>query len=174
MNNTLLINTLKACCSNREINTYPVDTDAIIMISLILVELISPDVMYNGLPWPDEDFAKVTVERDLQIKRSFKDTSVLWTLLQLTAWHRPALAYCSVLLRAIVATVMSNWIIFEGQMITKIMALGQLLPPPLYSITDILSKLESQQINLVMRDCVWKCMKMCLHQCYLLELNLLV
>lgn len=28
-------------------------------LSLLLVELVSPDVMYNGLPWPDEDFTKV-------------------------------------------------------------------------------------------------------------------
>lgn len=28
-------------------------------VSLLLVELVSPDVMYNGLPWPDEDFTKV-------------------------------------------------------------------------------------------------------------------
>jgi len=29
------------------------------MVSLLLVELVSPDVMYNGLPWPDEEFTKV-------------------------------------------------------------------------------------------------------------------
>ena len=30
-------------------------------VSLLLVELVSPDVMYNGLPWPDEDFTKVSL-----------------------------------------------------------------------------------------------------------------
>ena len=25
-------------------------------LALLLVEVVSPDVMYNGLPWPDEDF----------------------------------------------------------------------------------------------------------------------
>lgn len=33
--------------------------DALTMVSLLLVELVSPDVMYNGLPWPDEEFTKV-------------------------------------------------------------------------------------------------------------------
>lgn len=33
----------------------------VISVSLLLVELISPDVMYNGLPWPDEDGCKVSV-----------------------------------------------------------------------------------------------------------------
>ncbi|XP_026325739.1 uncharacterized protein LOC113234601, partial [Hyposmocoma kahamanoa] len=36
-------------------------------VSLLLVELVSPDVMYNGLPWPDEDFTKqVSIERELR------------------------------------------------------------------------------------------------------------
>ena len=28
-----------------------------------LVELVTPDVMYNDIPWPDEDFIHVTIER---------------------------------------------------------------------------------------------------------------
>jgi hypothetical protein len=39
--------------------TQPVSLDAITTVSLLLVELISPDVMYNGLPWPEEEFCKV-------------------------------------------------------------------------------------------------------------------
>lgn len=29
------------------------------IVALLMVELISPDVMFNGLPWPDEDYLKV-------------------------------------------------------------------------------------------------------------------
>lgn len=32
-------------------------------MALLLIELVTPDVMYNGIPWPDEDFMKVTIER---------------------------------------------------------------------------------------------------------------
>jgi integrator complex subunit 5 len=39
--------------------TQPVSLDAMTTVSLLLVELISPDVMYNGLPWPEEEFCKV-------------------------------------------------------------------------------------------------------------------
>lgn len=39
--------------------SQPVSLDAITTVSLLLVELISPDVMYNGLPWPEEEFCKV-------------------------------------------------------------------------------------------------------------------
>jgi len=89
---------------------------------------------------------QVTIERDLQIRRKFKDVSLLWTLLELTAWYRPALAYCSVLLRGITATVMANWNTEEGVSLVNIMALGQLLPPPLASIRDILPVLQPHQV----------------------------
>lgn len=92
--------------------------------------------------------SQVTIERDLQIRRKFKDVPLLWTLLELTAWYRPALAYSSVLLRGIAATVMANWNTEEGVLLVNIMALGQLLPPPLASIRDILPVLEPHQVVL--------------------------
>ncbi|XP_039302665.1 integrator complex subunit 5 isoform X2 [Solenopsis invicta] len=159
LNNMLLIDVIKACCSNQGSDRYPINLDALTMVSLLLVELVSPDVMYNGLPWPDEEFTKVTIERDLQIRRKFKDVPLLWTLLELTAWYRPALAYCSVLLRGITATVMANWNTEEGVLLVNIMALGQLLPPPLASIRDILPVLQPHQINTIMRECLWAYMR---------------
>ncbi|XP_072762301.1 integrator complex subunit 5 [Anoplolepis gracilipes] len=159
LNKMLLIDVIKACCSNQESERYPVNLDALTMVSLLLVELVSPDVMYNGLPWPDEEFTKVTIERDLQIRRKFKDVPLLWTLLELTAWYRPALAYCSVLLRGITATVMANWNTEEGVSLVNIMALGQLLPPPLASIRDLLPVLQPHQINTIMRECLWAYMR---------------
>lgn len=83
----------------------------------------------------------------MQIHRTFKDVPLLWTLLELTAWYRPALAYCSVLLRGIAATVMANWNIEEGILLVSVMALGQLLPPPLASIRDVLPVLEPHQVD---------------------------
>ena len=32
-------------------------------LALQVIELVTPDVMYNGIPWPEEDFSKITVER---------------------------------------------------------------------------------------------------------------
>ena len=32
-------------------------------LALQVIELVTPDVMYNGIPWPDPEFLKVTVER---------------------------------------------------------------------------------------------------------------
>lgn len=56
---SITIEYFQACCSNQETDRYPVNLDALTMVSLLLVELVSPDVMYNGLPWPDEEFTKV-------------------------------------------------------------------------------------------------------------------
>ncbi|XP_008547533.1 integrator complex subunit 5 [Microplitis demolitor] len=153
-NSLLLLDAIKACCTNEGLSHYP-NLDAMTMVSLLLVELVSPDVMYNGLPWPDEEFTKVTVERDLQIRRWFKDIPLLWTLLELTARHRPALTYCSVLLRAIAATVIANWDIKEGTRLVNVMALGKLLPTPLNCLSDVLPILTPNQINTVMKECVW-------------------
>ncbi len=71
-------------------------------LALLLVELVSPDQMYNGLPWPDDEFAKVTIERDLKIAKTFDDHPVLWKVMLGLAEARPALCYCSVLIRALV------------------------------------------------------------------------
>lgn len=37
-----------------------VSVEAMRKIALLLVEIVSPDVMFNGLPWPEEEFSKVS------------------------------------------------------------------------------------------------------------------
>lgn len=36
-----------------------VSPEAMRKVALLLVEIVSPDVMFNGLPWPEEEFSKV-------------------------------------------------------------------------------------------------------------------
>lgn len=56
-----LINAIKACCSLPEENKYSdMSWDSMTLLSLLLVQFVSPDVMYNGLPWPEEEFSKVS------------------------------------------------------------------------------------------------------------------
>lgn len=67
-NTQLFLDAVRACCVSNAIldpssmepgmPTHSLDT--VISVSLLLVELISPDVMYNGLPWPEEDGCKVS------------------------------------------------------------------------------------------------------------------
>ena len=54
-------------------------------LALLLVEMVSPDIMYNGLPWPEEEFIKVTIERDLSICKLLSSQPILWSLLALLA-----------------------------------------------------------------------------------------
>ncbi|XP_017777187.1 PREDICTED: integrator complex subunit 5 [Nicrophorus vespilloides] len=176
INTRHLIASLKACCG------IPVDTpndkivdvslDSLTLVSLMLVQLISPDVMYNGLPWPEEEFSKVTIERDLLIRRLFNQKPLLWDLLNFVASYRPALCYCSVLLRALTATLMHQWTSMGDQSkscntdsykalmdttvrVIDVMALGQLLPPPLSSVRDVVPFLNSYEIVAILRECIW-------------------
>lgn len=143
-------------------------------VSLLLVEMVSPDVMYNGLPWPDEEFSKVTMERDLEIRRTFKNSPILWSILELVATHRPALCYVSVLFRALCASVLHQWqaksvektknllntdLMFITVKLLEIMSLGQFIPPPLSYFHCIIEHFEPTEIAIVLKDCIWMYMK---------------
>lgn len=170
-NTRCLISAVMACCQAELLQTT---LDAVINVALLLVELISPDVMYNGLPWPEEEFCKVTVERDLHICGKLKSMPVIWSLLQAIASYRPALCYCSVILRAVAATLLVDWsmaaqqrkgpgedqnLIKKTVLLLETMNIGQLLPPPLSSLQEAIPKLSPHQVVLLLRECVWNYMR---------------
>lgn len=145
-------------------------------MSLLLVEMVSTDVMYNGLPWPDEElFTKVTMERDLQIRRTFRNAPILWGIMGLVAAYRPALCFTSVLLRALCASVLHQWraktvdkyLTVENNVelyeVTKklleILSMGQLLPPPLSYLHTVIEHLDAPEIAVVLKECIWNYMK---------------
>ncbi|XP_065583509.1 integrator complex subunit 5-like isoform X2 [Artemia franciscana] len=157
----IFIETLTKCCvSDSE------TTDGITRVAMILLEILSPDVMYNGLPWPEEEFLKVTIERDLYIKKTLETQPVLWEILRVLAFNRPALCYCSVILRAPLGILMSQWsseqqrpeLLEMTSKILDLMSLGQLLPPPLTMISEILAKISPQEVAVLLRD-VWSYMR---------------
>ncbi|VEN53047.1 unnamed protein product [Callosobruchus maculatus] len=172
-----LIGSIRACCALQEEQKYSdLSRDGVTLLSLLMVQFVSPDVMYNGLPWPEEEFSKVTMERDLFIQRMFATTPLLWDILSFIAVYRPAICYCSVLLRALTATLIHQWKSMGEQSkaddsenykslmdmtvrVIDIMALGQLLPPPLSSIRDVVPYLQCYEIVSILRDCVWSYMK---------------
>lgn len=107
---------------------------------------------------------QVTIERDLYIRRLFTNTPLLWDLLSFVAVNRPALCYCSVLIRALTATLIHQWNSMGHQSkssetdsykslmnttikVVDVMALGQLLPPPLSSIRDVIPYLDSNEVS---------------------------
>uniref|UniRef100_A0A1B0DPW1 Integrator complex subunit 5 C-terminal domain-containing protein n=1 Tax=Phlebotomus papatasi TaxID=29031 RepID=A0A1B0DPW1_PHLPP len=168
----LLLDAIMACCQDPEHTNV---IDGFSTVSLLLVEMISPDIMYNGFPWPDEEFTKVTMERDLQIRRIFNNSPILWSILGLVGTYRPALCYASVLLRALCATVLNQWraksvekpfqsvnnpeLIFVTLKLLEVMALGQLLPPPLSYLHVVIEYFEPFEVVLLLKDCVWNYMK---------------
>ncbi|XP_065095747.1 integrator complex subunit 5 isoform X2 [Ochlerotatus camptorhynchus] len=165
-----LISAIVACCQDLE---HQNTIDGFSYVSLLLVELVSPDVMYNGLPWPEEEFTKVTMERDLQIRRMFRNSPILWSILGLIACYRPALCYSSVLLRALCASALHQWrsksaetmngqkteLMFVTTKLLELLALGQLLPPPLSYLHIVLPYLDANEVIYVLKECVWNYMK---------------
>ncbi|XP_022918107.2 integrator complex subunit 5 [Onthophagus taurus] len=178
-NNTeQLIRVIKSCCSIPMEPGKQTDVlqQSIVHVSLLLVHYVSPDVMYNGLPWPEEEFSKVTIERDLYINRLFTTTPLLWELLSMVAVYRPALCYCSVLIRALTATLIHQWSSMGDQSksshtdsyksliettvkVVEVMSLGQLLPPPLSGIRDVIGYFNSFEIVAILRECIWAYMR---------------
>lgn len=176
-NTQLLLNAIRSCCvsnaildpSAMEPGAATLSLSTVISVSLLLVELISPDVMYNGLPWPDEDGCKATVERDCFIRRKLEQTPIMWEILWFIALHRPALCYCSVLLRAVTATLIAQWgscsqhrdpsLLPTTVKLLSLLALGQLLPSPLSSLRDVIPHLKPPEVVQILRDCVWNYMR---------------
>ena len=59
------------------------------ILALLMIELVSPDVMYNGIPWPEEEFMKVTIERCVLCGRCrevcvsygrYREGCIVWSL----------------------------------------------------------------------------------------------
>lgn len=135
-------------------------------LALLIVDLVSPDVMYNGLPWPDEDFTRVTMERDLHIAKVLDDHPILWKILWGLAEARPALCYCSVVLRGALAVYMALWAASHSSSaghriplentrnILQLMSVGQFLPPPLDAASEILHVVHPFHVHCVLVD-IW-------------------
>lgn len=101
-------------------------------------------------------YFQATVERDCHIRRKLEQSPILWELLWFIALQRPALCYCSVLLRAITATLIAQWgscshhrdptLLPTTVKLLNILALGQLLPQPLSSLRDVVPHLKPVEV----------------------------
>lgn len=104
----------------------------------------------------------MTIERDVHIYHTINTKPILWTILGILAGHRPALCYCSVLLRAVCACLISHWaavnhtkgksqdnrqLMDDTVKLLNTMSLGQLLPKPLDILGVIVQELNPQQVK---------------------------
>ncbi|KAK3885240.1 hypothetical protein Pcinc_010514 [Petrolisthes cinctipes] len=160
----LLLNTLSVCCA-AQTNGEGAST-----VALLLVELISPDIMFNGFPWPEE-YIKFTFERDLAIKKTFEEFPVAWALLELVATHRAALSYCSVLVRALAASLTAFWntcpltsaqqvpdALQATQRLLEVMVTAQFLPGPLRVLPQMVEAMAPFELVCILQD-VWVYMR---------------
>ena len=111
------------------------------------------------------------MERDLHVRRFVEGHVVVWDLLSLLAQNRPALCYCSVLIRALLAILLSHWANCQDKVVQssngslhmtcrllELMATGQLLPPPLSYLPEILHHLSPHEVHVLLKD-VWAFMR---------------
>ncbi|MGH0187386.1 UNVERIFIED_CONTAM: hypothetical protein FKN15_024773, partial [Acipenser sinensis] len=168
------------CCSKyhagtgsglEEPHASPISPEAAKLVAVALAESVCPDVANGELPWPPEDHARTTVERDIRIRRRFEENPLLFQLLRLVAAGRPALCYCSVVLRGLLATLLAHW---EGSreatalaspwhlrassVLVACMGEAQLLPPVLGNMHEAFPFLAPFEVRLLLLS-VWDYMR---------------
>ncbi|XP_027049522.1 integrator complex subunit 5-like [Pocillopora damicornis] len=140
-------------------------------LSLLLMELVCPDVVPISFDWPDDESLKFTIERDLRIKKTFDDNPILWALVSIVARGVSSLSKCSPLVSSLLATVMSNWEVYRGStvdqsslnfkvtcFITDIMTKASWLPPPLSRVGAVFGLLKPKEIYTILNT-MWKVLK---------------
>nr|XP_034954843.1 integrator complex subunit 5 [Zootoca vivipara]XP_034954844.1 integrator complex subunit 5 [Zootoca vivipara] len=167
---------LLRCCGAERCSPEPsqhaaVSPEAAKTVAVVLVETVCPDITNSELAWPPEEHTRNTVERDIQIGRAFRDNPLLFQLLSLVAAGRPALCYCSVLLRGLLATLMAHWEASRENDTTSspwhlqascalvaCMGEGHLLPPVLSNMHEIFDQLAPFEVHLLLLS-VWDYMR---------------
>lgn len=150
---------------------FPINAEAAKVIAVTLVENVCPDVANGELSWPPEEHTKTTVERDIHIRQYFEANPVLFHLLRVVAAGRPALCYCSAVLRGLLATLLAHWEASREPSVTdspwhlqascllvSCMGEGQLLPPVLSNIHEVLPHLTPFEVRLLLLG-VWEYMR---------------
>ncbi|KAM6953556.1 integrator complex subunit 5 [Aplochiton taeniatus] len=146
----------------------PINAEAAKVIAVTLVENICPDVANGELSWPPEEHARTTMERDIHIRRCFEAHPVLLPLLHVVAAGRPALCYCSAVLRGLLATLLAHWEasreasavdspwhLQASCLLVSCMGEGQLLPPVLGNVHEAFPYLKPFEVRLLLLA-VWE------------------
>lgn len=146
----------------------PINADAAKVVAVTMVESVCPDVSNSELSWPPEEHARTTVERDIHIRRCFEAHPVLFPMLQVVAAGRPALCYCSAVLRGLLATLLAHWEASRDMsstdspwhlqascLLVSCMGEGQLIPPVLANVHEAFPYLAPFEVRLLLLA-VWE------------------
>ncbi|XP_077869444.1 integrator complex subunit 5-like [Saccoglossus kowalevskii] len=157
-------------CDDRCVDGEISESSATTMAEL-LVDSICPDVTHAGVIWPDEEFMKYTVERDLHIKRSFEDNPILMHILKIIAKAKPILCKCTVLVYGLLATLINYWEanrekksslspkkLHISSELVHCMALADFLPPSLGLVCELFYMLTPYEVFLLLMN-IWTFMK---------------
>lgn len=169
-NTQSLLCLLCSCCAkngDEDGQLITLDPEAAKTLAVTITECACPDVTNSELSWPPEEHARTTVQRDLLIYTCFRKNPLLFQLLHLVAQGRPALCYCSVLLRGLLATLLAHWeasrestsagspwhLVASCELVSC-MGEGQLLPPALANMHEMFSLLAPYEVRLLLLS-VW-------------------
>ncbi|XP_034037769.1 LOW QUALITY PROTEIN: integrator complex subunit 5 [Thalassophryne amazonica] len=178
-----LLTVMVQCCSSSGLNTCisgsrqppsdpeelpSINAEAAKVVAVTLVENVCQDVANGELSWPPEEHARTTVERDIHIRRCFETHPVLFPLLHVVAAGRPALCYCSAVLRGLLATLLAHWEasretlavdspwhLQASCLLVSCMGEGQLLPPVLANVHEVFAYLTPFEVRLLLLA-VWE------------------
>lgn len=135
--------------------------------SLLLVEAVTPDVLFNDSPWPDEEFNKVTIERDLLISKMYESHTILWDLTEMIAISGK-LKNCAVLVRALMAVQLTAWTsgtmidekpLASTQKLISILSKSNLIPEiPFKYVPEVLPALDAYDVYSVLSE-IWRLLK---------------
>ncbi|XP_066922669.1 integrator complex subunit 5-like [Clytia hemisphaerica] len=136
----------------------------------LLVELVCPECV-PVCPWPDEDFLKYTIERDLKVKNAFDQESILWDVLDLVSTARPSLYHCSVLIQSLFGTSLNFWQsnrrpnttstpkeLANIRRILNILKQAGWIPSDFDSIDDIFPHIKPKEVYNIL-SAIWKYLK---------------
>ncbi|XP_065829210.1 integrator complex subunit 5-like isoform X2 [Oscarella lobularis] len=106
-----VLDLLQACCADPARSPqsgHQVSVNGAHAVALVLLDVASvPGICIDG--WPDEENLKVTLERDLQVKKRFDEHPFLWELLHLVSPVSSALSVCRPVLVSLFASQTAFW-----------------------------------------------------------------
>ncbi|XP_032225529.1 integrator complex subunit 5 isoform X2 [Nematostella vectensis] len=140
-------------------------------VASLLMETVCPDVVPCVGEWPDDDFIKYNIERNLKTRKTFDKNPILWWLLVLVSRGGSSLCKCSPLMSSLLATIMSCWevcrdthvtqssdLFKDTQIVTQVITEAGWLPAPISRVGGVLHLLSPQEIYAVL-NAMWKVLK---------------
>ncbi|KAL3871772.1 hypothetical protein ACJMK2_039750 [Sinanodonta woodiana] len=157
--------------SNKTLYVLRVPADLCRQIGSLIVELTTPDVLYNNRFWPEEETLKMTVERDLLVWKVLDDNPVLWDIFQMYAGNSLIMCRCSPVLRSLTATLINHFDSARERLaqnypkhvectciLIRCLAKSHLLPHPMGLTSELFPIVTSFEAYLLLLT-IWRYMK---------------